>query len=179
MKIGNKKREGSHYYIWSACTDCGKGRWVRISNGKEEYTKCVSCSIKGRHHSRETKEKMSKAREGVNNYFYGKHFLREKCSQWKGGIRKSREYIRILLDSTNPYSVMADSQGYVLEHRLLMAEYLQRPLTKEEVAHHNGTRYPMGSIKDKQDNRIENLKLFKNKGEHNAYHKKLREEILV
>jgi len=47
---------------------------------------------------------------------------------------------------------------YVLEHRLVMEYYLGRYLKgKEEVDHINGVR---------GDNRIENLRLFKNHSEH-------------
>jgi len=47
---------------------------------------------------------------------------------------------------------MARKSGYVLEHRLMMAESIGRMLTKEEVVDHiNG---------DRTDNRIENLRIL-------------------
>jgi HNH endonuclease len=52
--------------------------------------------------------------------------------------------------------------GYILEHRFIMSEFLGRPLTKEEIVHHKNNI--------RNDNRIENLELFSSVGEHISTH---------
>ena len=109
-------------------------------------------------------ERTEELRERTSKAYRGK--TREKCNRWKGGFKKSYGYICFLLPKGCRFSCMADVKGYVKLNRLIMAEFLQRPLTKDEVVHHkNG---------DIADNRIENLELLKNQGRHIAYHNKLR-----
>ena len=67
------------------------------------------------------------------------------------------------------FSTMKNIDGYVLTARLIMAEYLQRPLKDKEVVHHIN-----GNI---NDNKIENLTLFNGQTEHVALHNKLRKGI--
>lgn len=72
---------------------------------------------------------------------------------WRGGrVVASGGYVAVTADLDDPIaSTMATVNGYVLEHRLIVARSLGRPLAKSETVHHvNG---------DVRDNRLENLQL--------------------
>ena len=84
-----------------------------------------------------------------------------KNSAWKGGRTLLKTgYIRVRMMPDDPLfhmgSVKKDGRsGYVLEHRLIMARQIGRPLERWEIVHHkNGIR---------TDNRIENLELLSGK----------------
>lgn len=71
---------------------------------------------------------------------------------WKGGkIALARGYQAVHVPRDSPYRAMANGNGYVAEHRLVMATALGRALEQHETVHHiNG---------DRADNRLENLQL--------------------
>ena len=103
----------------------------------------------------EHKRNLSKAHMGK--------YRREKNGKWKGGFSNNGNgYLLFKIPEGCQFSSMKNKYGYIYLHRLMMAEYLQRPLRPEEVVHHKN--------EDITDNRIENLKLLKNKGEHNGLH---------
>jgi hypothetical protein len=75
--------------------------------------------------------------------------VRERNPNWRGGRKISwNGYVLVYVSRDHP---MITKAGSVPEHRLVMSEYLGRPLVRGETVHHiNG---------DRQDNRIENLEL--------------------
>ena len=67
-------------------------------------------------------------------------------------------YIRLRLQPEDPFYSMCSSKGLIFEHRLVIAQSLNRCLESWEVVHHrNG---------NKQDNTLANLELLPN----NIYH---------
>lgn len=99
---------------------------------------------------------------GCRNKSYIGKFVGKKSGSWKGGRIIDNGYICILKPK-HPY---CNGKGYIQEHRLVMEKHLGRYLTKKEVVHHLDG--------DKANNKIENLHLFADMGEHHSYHLKLK-----
>ena len=149
-KIGDVKQGtelGYHdtgKWIWSACLDCGKERWVRFSKGRPQYTLCRKCSSL----------KRGQTYRGIDN------------PRWKGGRFKRHGYWMLLLRRNDFFYPMVGHDGYVREHRLVMAKHLGRCLYPWEVVHHRGTKYPQCSFENRSDNRMENLELLPTRKSH-------------
>lgn len=79
-----------------------------------------------------------------------------KHHSWNGGITRDRHgYLKVAVEEGHRFACMADKNGRVMQHRLVMAEHLGRPLKRSETVHHkNGKR---------DDNRIDNLQLRQGK----------------
>ena len=81
---------------------------------------------------------------------------------WKGGVTYKRQkgnYVGPVYVRCPPeFLVMARADGYVMEHRLVMARRLGRCLLRSEVVNHINH--------DPRDNRPENLELYPSNGDH-------------
>jgi hypothetical protein len=122
----------------------------KIKLGEHSLGNEYGKALKGIKRSEETKKKISLSKIGELN------------PNWNNGKTKTSGGYIMLRKLGHSYS----ENGYVMEHRLVMEEFLGRYLLPEEVVHHKN------EIKD--DNRIENLMLFPNNGEHKKYHNKLK-----
>ncbi len=134
-------RKGWGRYIWSACAQCGKGRWIRLRNSEPAHLRCRACDCR------------LKSGKGEDNI------------RWSGGKHKTKEgYIALKFSSDDFFFPTAQKWGYILEHRLVMAKHLGRNLHPWEIVHHIGTQYPSDSIENRSDNRIENLQIVSELG---------------
>jgi len=160
LKIGMKKstielRElginyvGNNTMYWDECPSCGFLEWrLKPQVGKL----CLKC------HGGQLS--MGK---------YG-----EESPHWNGGrYITNRGYIRIVINPNNPYYCMADDVGRIFEHDYIMAVSIGRPLNNNERVHHKGIKFLRESADNRQDNRIDNLKLFQNDSQHRKYHARL------
>lgn len=124
----------------------------------------------GKRRSPETIAKIRASLKGRTVWNKGKkcpQFSGENHPRWKGGkYGDKRGYIYVLAKN-HP---LADTRGYVFEHRLVMEKKIGRSLNLKERIHH------INGIPD--DNRPENLQLFSSQNEHiEKTHKKERNKF--
>lgn len=83
--------------------------------------------------------------------------IRTDNPNWKGGKTIHQGYAKIYIDALDEKDkqfarAMLPGDGqYILEHRLVMARYLERPLRQDETVHHIN--------EDKTNNDLSNLQL--------------------
>lgn len=82
---------------------------------------------------------------------------------WKGGRYLGSTGYVYILNKEHPY---AKKNGYVAEHRMVIEKYIGRYITNIESIHHKN--------KIRNDNRIENLMLLRNKSSHNRIDRGLK-----
>lgn len=126
-------------YVWTACPDCNRQRWVMRRDTAKSCTRCAAV---------------------------GRDQTGERNPRWNGGVRQGKDGYRYLAVSfDHPFIGMAGKvfvhgkyRYSIAEHRLVMAQHLGRLLLPWELVHH------LNGIRD--DNRIGNLELLKSNKEH-------------
>jgi hypothetical protein len=144
------------------CLHCGKEITIREKQLKYNIGNYCSRSCRAKAHAIHL---IPYCKNGLGKKRPGKGLKLEKNPAWKGGVTyfkthgnyKGVKYMRCPAE----YLVMARKDGYVMEHRLIVAQHLNRPLLRTEVIHHINH--------DPTDNRLQNLMLFKTNQEHKLH----------
>jgi len=107
------KKSSTNNFIWIACKECAKERWVKAVRGIPVSIICYHCA-------------------------HSTKFQAENNPNWKGGrFITGQGYIKVLM----PDHPKAGKDGYILEHVYIWEEYHQRQLPKDQVIHHlNGIK---------------------------------------
>lgn len=152
------------------CAVCGSSAWKPAAWLRRVATPTCSRECNGALRGAEWAAHAHKGRESwtaESEAALKARMTGESNPAWKGGLtyrnRKGAyahqpiKYVRCP-DQMLP---MARSDGYVMEHRLVVALTVNRPLTRKECVHHINH--------DATDNRAENLMLFANNAQHKAF----------
>ena len=159
MKCGIKINFTTALYGTGMCHPC-------LMNDKEHRLK-NSKALK-KYHKKHPNVKRGKnnpmfGRKGKDSPVFGNKYPQntgEKNHNWIGGKYYTKAGYVMIRD----YTVKINTPGaYKLEHRIVMEKHLGRKLKNNEKVHH------LNGIKD--DNRLENLKLFSSSRNHMIYEK--------
>ena len=138
--------------VENKCVICGKGFKVKKSHADRRKCCSIACNTLRR----------KQIYKGEGNPNYGNRG--EKCAAWKGGRVIKHGYVELYM----PDHPMSNKDGYVREHRLVMAQHLGRMLKPYEDVHHiDGNR---------MNNHISNLMLL-TRSEHTSLHNSMKEII--
>jgi hypothetical protein len=152
------------------CAVCGTEKWIPLAWLKRTKNPVCSKQCNGVLRGAEWKTHAHKGRQHWKPESESALKIRmtgETNPAWKGGLtyRKRKgayadqpiKYVRCPLE----FLSMARKDGYVMEHRLLVAQAIGRPLLRAEAVHHRNHHAT--------ENQVTNLMLFATNGEHKAY----------
>ena len=144
-------------YIYISCISCNQWRYISnclpTKESRKKYKgRCNKCASK----NRAVTSKTQIPGKTINRYGY------IRCS-WSSFDEKTKEKLKKIVPEY-------ENQRELLEHRIIMILFLNRPLLKSEIVHHiNG---------NKIDNKIENLEVL-SRSRHTELHKSIMHELLL
>lgn len=158
-----KTKHDASLKVTVQCPNCGI-EFETYKKNRQKYCS-ISCAVSARNR---TDKNPSKHRDisGENNPMYGKGYLiegennpmfgkyEENNPAWTGGKKTRADGYVMIRQPNHPHA----SDGYVLEHRLVMEGILGRYLTHDEVVHHID-----GNPSNNDPN---NLELFASQSDH-------------
>lgn len=138
---------------------CSRDCHYKYATGKKLSDTHVK-KIRDHHNTIEYKEKSRLSHLGQKPWNKGIPGPRgEKAHHWKNGkTKQKRGYVLLNINGKKFY-----------EHRVVMEKHLGRPLTRSEVVHHINKKL--------DDNRLENLMLFKDHSDHVKHHINIRKNL--
>jgi len=153
--------------IETTCAECGKA--FKTFPRQLRRVKSPTCSracngaIRGREWARHGRKGRA-AWTAESEASYRQKMTGPRNPAWKGGVtlfRKKGNYAGIRYMRAPEWALpMARTDGYIMEHRLIMAGLVGRLLTRTEVVHHLNH--------DPTDNTPTNLELWPSNGLHKA-----------
>ncbi len=134
------------------CSNRCRGDWRKTDPAMLEHMRSISA--KGRASiTQEDRRRGALKMSGPNN------------PAWKGGVtyfKKKGNYSGVkYVRCPEEFKSMARKDGYVMEHRLIVAQHIGRPLLRVEVVHHED--------RDPTNNDPHNLSLFESNRCHKLY----------
>jgi len=144
----------------TTCPVCGKQTWKPAAWLKRTKMSFCSASCRAKRVNAPILTAHRFDRTGMK--FPGTGMAGANNPAWKGGVtywRKHGNYKPIkYVRCPTEFMPMARKDGYIMEHRLIMARMAGRCLARTEVVHHRNH--------DPHDNRPENLELFQSNQAH-------------
>lgn len=169
---------------------CAKNPHRKAANNFKKYIESIKGKTKDNcpHIAKQAATLKQKYADGYTNPSKGKHNLIQSIYQEHNDleINKWLQYIKNIRVETSPYQTTFHNQGYkiiskgqtrdgntirlLFEHDYLMEQLLNRKLTNENVVHHID--------KNRSNNNINNLMLFKTKEAHKRFHASKRAYLI-
>lgn len=149
-------------WVKKTCPVCGKQIEILASRAERNAQTFCSKSCRAKAHASHL---LAYSDNGRGKKRPGQGLAGSANPAWKGGVtyfRKHGNYAPIkYVRCPAEYLAMARRDGYVMEHRLIVARLLGRCLKRSEVVHHVNH--------DPTDNRPTNLMLFSSNTAHKRY----------